>query len=208
MNAFFMNIEAIAVIGSFILFVLWNMTQCGEGRPKETPTRDTNYTDTLESMTREVVILNWYDRNQISMLLGYPISDQTWKTLLHSQTMMANACNELVYGWARTMVEDDYVTDASMNDSLHLNSPRNEPPEIASPASPVADMIITDVSDQSSIVRNAFRSLKKRTLRLYAGVLSGPETKEELIDLIMEPLYHNMRRVQEQKLKKLSNMLS
>lgn len=67
--------------------------------------------DKISSYTKKMVILNWYDRNQMSYIVRHPITDAVWQKLLDNQDNMASACNELVEGWALSTIQDNLVKE-------------------------------------------------------------------------------------------------
>ena len=133
--------------------------------------------DLLARLSKRFLILNWYEREHVSCLLGSPVDQKEWDTILRRHEEMADATNDLVREWA------DHTID-------ELSNHQDEEQE----------------SEQSTL-EDVLYTLSNSQLRLYAGVTSTSKTKAELVDLILQQLQHNMKKVIDRKLDRLASML-
>jgi len=139
---------------------------------------DDNIHDLLAHLTKRCIILNWYDRDHLSMILGYAIDRKDWDVILRRQDEMADATNDLVQEWADCVMEE--ISNASEQDE----------------------------QDTQKTLEEVLYTLSNNQLRLYAGVTSTNKTKVELVDMILRQLQNNMKKVIDRKLERMASILS
>ena len=139
--------------------------------------QDDHIHDLLAHLTKRCIILNWYDRDHLSMILGYAIDRKEWDVIIRRQDEMADATNDLVHEWADCLLEE-------------ISSESHEE------------------QDTQKTLEEVLHTLSNNQLRLYAGVTSTNKTKAELVDMILQQLQNNMKRVIDRKLERMASLLS
>lgn len=151
--------------------------------------------DKISSYTEKLVILNWYDRNQISYIVRHPITDNVWQKLLANQDKMASACNELVEGWALSIIQDNLFE--KYKEKKRVNNQENDSENKG----------INEENDEEKL-KNVLSTFSNNMLRMYAGISdNSKQTKDELVECVMEILRENQKKVIQKRLEKLEKML-
>lgn len=139
---------------------------------------DDNIHDLIAHLAKRCIILNWYDREHLSMVLGESVDRKDWNVILRRQGDMAEATNDLVREWASCIMED--ISNASEEDE----------------------------QDTQKTLEDVLYTLSNNQLRMYAGVTSTNKTKVELVDMILQQLQNNMKKVIDRKLERMASLLS
>lgn len=139
---------------------------------------DDNIHDIIAHLAKRCIILNWYDREHLSMVLGESVDRKDWNVILRRQGDMAEATNDLVREWASCIMED--ISNASEEDE----------------------------QDTQQTLEDVLYTLSNNQLRMYAGVTSTNKTKVELVDMILRQLQNNMKKVIDRKLERMASILS
>lgn len=139
---------------------------------------DDNIHDLLAHLTKRCIILNWYDRDHLSMILGYSIERKDWDVILRRQDEMSDATNDLVQEWADCVIEE------------------------------ISNVSDEDEQDTQKTLEDVLYTLSNNQLRMYAGVTSTNKTKVELVDMILKQLQNNMKKVIDRKLERMASILS
>lgn len=173
---------------SVALFFLWAVWNCLFGSKKDEVDElvekidalsDEAVHDLLATLTKRLVILNWYDKEHLSSIAERPISDDDWEVLVRRQEELADATNDLTREWS-TAVLDQMAT----------------PPE---------EEEVPDKTQKS--LEEVLFSLTNNQLRMYAGVTSTNKTKAELVELILQHFQNNMKKVVDRKLERIASLL-
>lgn len=213
------NLEFIAVL-SFLLCCSWMAISpcllcCGclkvdyenyeenknNKNEKEDEDEEDEIHNKISSYTEKMVILNWYDRNQISYIVRHPITDVVWQKLLSNQDKMASACNELVEGWALSIIQDNLFDKYSQDKKERLHNEENKG------VNEGENKGVNEENDEEKL-KGVFSTFSNNMLRMYAGISdNNKQTKEELVECVMEILRSNQKKVIQKRLEKLEKML-
>lgn len=139
---------------------------------------DDNIHDIIAHLAKRCIILNWYDREHLSMVLGESVDRKDWNVILRRQGDMAEATNDLVREWASCIMED--ISNASEEEE----------------------------QDTQNTLEDVLYTLSNNQLRMYAGVTSTNKTKVELVNMILQQLQNNMKKVIDRKLERMASLLS
>ena len=167
-----------------------------------------NIHDKISSYTNKMVILNWYDRNQMSYIVRHPITDTVWQKLLDNQDNMASACNELVEGWALSTIQDNLVKEKKEREREKEKEKEREREKDLRNTIDDTEEIEKNEEYAEDKLKNVLSSFSNNLLRLYAGISeNNKHNKEELVEIILEMLRQNHRRAIEKRLERLGKML-
>lgn len=139
---------------------------------------DDNIQDLIAHLSKRCIILNWYDREHLSMILGESVDRKDWDAILRRQGEMAQATNDLVQEWAECIMDE--ISNASEEDE----------------------------QDTQKTLEDVLYTLSNNQLRMYAGVTSTNKTKVELVNMILQQLQNNMKKVIDRKLERMASLLS
>lgn len=175
-------------VALLILWVAWNFCCCSKNdkndevdeiADKIEALSDEAVHDLLATLTKRLVILNWYDKEHLSSIIERPIGDDDWDAIVLRQEELADATNDLTREWSNAVL-DQIASTPEEEDS---------------------------VDDTQKTLEEVLFTLSNNQLRMYAGVTSTNKTKAELVGLILQHFQNNMKKVVDRKLERIASLL-
>jgi hypothetical protein len=173
---------------SVVLLILWAVWNCIFGSKKDEVDEiaekidalsDEDVHDLLATLTKRLVILNWYDKEHLSSIVERAIGEDDWEVLVRRQEELADATNDLTREWSTAVLDK------------MASTPEEEE---------------GDDETQKTLEEVLF-TLSNNQLRMYAGVTSTNKTKAELVGLILQHFQNNMKKVVDRKLERIASLL-
>ena len=173
---------------SVALLILWAVWNCifgskkdevGEIAEKIDALPDEAVHDLLATLTKRLVILNWYDKEHLSSIIERPIGDEDWDAIVLRQEELADATNDLTREWSTAV----------------LDQMASEPEEEE------------EGDEKQKTLEEVLYTLSNNQLRMYAGVTSTNKTKAQLVELILQHFQNNMKKVVDRKLERIASLL-
>lgn len=140
--------------------------------------KDDDIHDVLTSLTKRLVLLNWYDKEHLSSILDRAIDDEDWEVIIRRQEELADATNQLTREWASNVLDELYAPHEEIQ------------------------------NDSQKTLEEVLYTLSNNQLRMYAGVTSTNKNKAELVEIILQYFQNNMKKVVDKKLERIASLLS
>lgn len=164
------------------LWVVWNFF-CGSKNEvdkiaeKIDQLSDEDVHDLLATLTKRLVILNWYDKEHLSSIIDRSIGDDDWEAIVLRQEELADATNDLTREWTTSVLDQ------------------------------MASVPEEEEVEKQKTLEEVLYTLSNNQLRMYAGVTSSNKTKAQLVELILQHFQNNMKKVVDKKLERIATLL-